>query len=223
MKGNLPEKCETVLEHMLPTAEIAPFSCLGFWALFQYWKVWRGPSPENPIPYTLPDSEEEEAETPEVKCSSPLHCRPDLDPSLKSETSENVPGGLGESSKSSPPQPQVQAQGCHGRRRPREAEGVWGEKLGPRSHIPRRGKLCLHRRPPNTLSDRTSCVLVSLFLVRTGRKGSSGAKPPAPSPAASTHTTWFGGKGVGGAPNPQGGRTVLSVTCQHRCWAWWVR
>lgn len=75
--------------------------------------------------------------------------------------------------------------------------------------------------PPHThtLSDKTSCCasLSSLFLDGTGRKGNSGAKPPAPAAAASTHSTWCGG--TGGAPSTtqsQGGSTLLTPTCQPR-------
>lgn len=47
-------------------------------------KGLEGPQSRYPVPYTFPDLEEEKTETPEVK-HSPLHCSPDVDPSLKSD------------------------------------------------------------------------------------------------------------------------------------------
>lgn len=82
------------------------------------------------------------------------------------------------------------------------------------------GGLCLHRRPPthtHCLTKRAAASLSSLFLVGTGRKGNSGAKPPAPAVASSTHSTWCGG--TGGAPSTtqsKGGSTLLPPTRQPR-------
>jgi hypothetical protein len=67
------------------------------------------------------------------------------------------------------------------------------------------------------LTKRDAASLSSLFLDGTGRKGNSGAKPPAPAAAASTHSTWCGG--TGGAPSTtqsKGGSTLLPPTCQPR-------
>lgn len=80
---------------------------------------------------------------------------------------------------------------------------IWGE-LGAGSHMLRkRGPMSAQASPLHCLTERDASLL-SLFLVRTGRKGSSGAKPPAPAPAASTHATWCGG--AGGAPSPSSSR-----------------
>lgn len=80
---------------------------------------------------------------------------------------------------------------------------IWGE-LGAGSHMLRkRGPMSAQASPLHCLTERDASLL-SLFLVRTGRKGSSGAKPPAPAPAASTHATWCGG--AGGAPSSSSSR-----------------
>lgn len=101
------------------------------------------------------------------------------------------------------------------------SRGMCGGDWGLGTTCPGNGGLCLHRRspPPHThcLTKRASASLSSLFLDGTGRKGNSGAKPPAPAAAASTHSTWCGG--TGGAPSTtqsKGGSTLLPPTCQPR-------
>lgn len=81
------------------------------------------------------------------------------------------------------------------------SRGMCVENWGLGITCPEMGGLCLHRRSPlhtHCLTKRAAS-LPSLFLVGTGRKGNSGAKPPAPAAAASTHSTWCGG--TGGAPS----------------------
>lgn len=56
----------------------------------------------------------------------------------------------------------------------------WG-KLGAGPPVPGNGELCLHMRPPPTLSDRTSCVLAVSIFSQNWKEGKFGGQATSPS------------------------------------------
>lgn len=97
--------------------------------------------------------------------------------------------------------------GCGGRG---ICEETWGLDLTRREV----GESVQASPTPHCLTEQ-AVSLPYLFLVRTGRKGSLGAKSPAPAPTASTISRDVGYRGSPKSA-PQEGGTVLPPICQHR-------